>query len=95
MMSLIIYPALGFFCGLVSSAIAYALVRQRWAAYLVAILAPLPALYLIIGFGLAFMRDETLTMNTLFELAALVSALTLPFSLLAAWVVCHRRSRPL
>lgn len=94
MMWLLFYPVVGLLCGLIVSAIIYEFTRSRWIALAATLFAPLPALCVIMLSGLAFMRDDTMTTHSLLYSILLLWTITSPFSVLAGWFVCHRKSRP-
>lgn len=94
MQSLIFFSAIGVFCGWIVGALAYEAFHKRWIALLTALLAPIPVVYAIMGIGYSFMREETGTLGSLIYVGAILFALISPFSVLSAWFVCHRKSRP-
>jgi hypothetical protein len=90
----LVVPMMGVIFGFFVSALVYEVFRRRWLALLAALFAPLPLICAIMGFGFAFMRDETSTLSSLIYAGIYLFAITAPFSLLTAWFVCHRKSRP-
>ena len=90
----LLVPLMGAISSFFVSAIAYEVFRMRWLALLACLLAPLPVIYAIMGYGFAFMRDDTSTLSSLLHVGTYLFAMTAPFSLLTAWFVCHRKSRP-
>jgi hypothetical protein len=86
-------PAVGIICGAVASAYAYDAFHKRRLGLLAGFLAPLPVLCAIMLIGVPFTQDNAATLEASIGVGASLLALTSPFSLLAAWLVCHRKSR--
>ena len=91
---LIAFPAIGIVCGAIASALTFEAYHRRWLALMVAFLAPMPVVYAIMGAGYAFMREEADPLASSVYGGIYLFGLISPFSVLAAWFVCHRKSRP-
>lgn len=89
----LLYPMFGLVFGLIACAVVRPLFRQKWPVFLVALMAPIPFVYVLAAFGLAFMRDDSITVGSLVSLIGFIVLLVWPGSLLAACLICRERVR--